>query len=172
MAERNKAPRKQEEKDNLCKKTITIKRVTKVVKGGRKMRFAAMVVVGDQKGKVGCGMGKANEVPVAIEKATAQAKRAMRQVALDGNTITHRTIGKFGKGSIVMIPAEEGTGVLAGGPVRAVMEAVGIKNIRTKSHGSTNAVNMAKAAIAGLYGLMSIEDVAALRGKTVEELKD
>ena len=170
MARENRAPRRQEEKDGLCKKLIAVNRVTKVVKGGRKMRFAALVVVGDEKGRVACGMGKANEVPEAIDKATAQAKKAMRKVALVGTTIPHETVGKFGRGSIVMLPAEEGTGVIAGGPVRAVMEAAGVKNIRTKSHGTTNPINMVKAAIEGLYGLKSAEDVAALRGKTVEEI--
>ena len=170
MARDNKAPRRQEEKDGLCKKLIAVNRVTKVVKGGRKMRFAALVVVGDENGRVGCGMGKANEVPEAIDKATAQAKKAMRKIALVGKTISHETVGKFGRGSIVMLPAEEGPGVLAGGPVRAVMEAAGVKDIRTKSHGTTNPINMVKAALEGLYGLKSAEDVAALRGKTVEEI--
>ena len=170
MARDNKAPRKQEEKDGLCKKLIAVNRVTKVVKGGRKMRFAALVVVGDENGRVGCGMGKANEVPEAIDKASAQAKKSMRKVALVGSTISHETVGKFGRGSIVMLPAEEGTGVIAGGPVRAVMEAAGVKNIRTKSHGTTNPINMVKAALEGLYSLKSVEEVAALRGKTVEEI--
>ena len=170
MARENKAPRRQEEKDGLCKKLICGNRVTKVVKGGRKMRFAALVVVGDEKGRVGCGMGKANEVPEAIDKASAQAKKSMKKVALVGTTISHGTVGKFGRGSIVMLPAEEGTGVIAGGPVRAVMEAAGIKNIRTKSHGTSNPINMVKAALEGLYGLKSAEEVAALRGKTVEEI--
>ncbi len=171
MARENKAPRRQEEKDGLCKKLISVNRVTKVVKGGRKMRFAALVVVGDENGRVACGMGKANEVPEAIDKATAQAKKAMVKVALVGTTIPHETVGKFGRGSIVMLPAEEGTGVIAGGPIRAVMEAAGIKNIRTKSHGSSNPINMVKAALAGLYGLKSVEQVAALRGKSVEEIQ-
>ena len=171
MARENKVPRRQEEKDGLCKKLIAVNRVTKVVKGGRKMRFAALVVVGDENGKVACGMGKANEVPEAIEKATAHAKKAMQKVALVGTTISHETVGKFGRGQIVMLPAEEGTGVIAGGPVRAVMEAAGIKDIRTKSHGTTNPINMVKAALAGLYGLKSAEQVAALRGKTVEEIQ-
>jgi small subunit ribosomal protein S5 len=171
MARENKAPRRQEEKDGLCKKLISVNRVTKVVKGGRKMRFAALVVVGDENGRVACGMGKANEVPEAIDKATAQAKKAMVKVALVGSTIPHEIVGKFGRGSILMLPAEEGTGVIAGGPVRAVMEAAGIKNIRTKSHGSSNPINMVKAALAGLYGLKSVEQVAALRGKSVEEIQ-
>ena len=171
MARENKAPRRQEEKDGLCKKLICVNRVTKVVKGGRKMRFAALVVVGDENGKVACGMGKANEVPEAIDKATAQAKKAMRKVALVGNTISHGTTGKFGRGSVLMLPAEEGTGVIAGGPVRAVMEAAGIKNIRTKSYGTNNPINCVKAAIAGLRELRTVEQVAALRGKTVEEIQ-
>ena len=170
MARENKPQRRQEEKDGLCKKLICVNRVTKVVKGGRKMRFAALVVVGDENGRVGCGMGKANEVPEAIDKASAQAKKSMRKVALVGSTISHETVGKFGRGSIVMLPAEEGTGVIAGGPVRAVMEAAGVKNIRTKSHGTTNPINMVKAALEGLYSLKSVEEVAALRGKTVEEI--
>jgi small subunit ribosomal protein S5 len=170
MARENRSPRRQEERDNLCKKLICVNRVTKVVKGGRKMRFAALVVVGDENGRVACGMGKANEVPEAIDKATAQAKKSMKKIALVGNTISHETVGKFGRGSIVMLPAEEGTGVIAGGPVRAVMEAAGVKNIRTKSHGTTNPINMVKAALEGLYGLKSVEEVAALRGKTVEEI--
>ena len=171
MARENKAPRRQEEKDGLCKKLISVNRVTKVVKGGRKMRFAALVVVGDENGRVACGMGKANEVPEAIDKATAQAKKAMVKIALVGSTIPHEIVGKFGRGSILMLPAEEATGVIAGGPVRAVMEAAGIKNIRTKSHGSSNPINMVKAALAGLYGLKSVEQVAALRGKSVEEIQ-
>ena len=154
----------------LEEKVVSIKRVTKVVKGGRKMRFAALVVVGDENGKVGCGSGKANEVPEAIEKATAQAKKAMRKVSLVNTTIPHTVIGKFGRGSVLMMPAEEGTGVIAGGPVRAVMEAVGIKNIRTKSHGTSNPVNMVKAVIEGLNELKTVEEVAALRGKSAEEI--
>ena len=168
--ENNRPQRRQEANDGLIKKLITVNRVTKVVKGGRKMRFAALVVVGDGAGKVGCGMGKANEVPEAIEKATAQAKKSMRPVALLGNTIPHEVVAKFGRGSVLLLPAEEGTGVIAGGPVRAVMEAVGITNIRTKSHGTNNPINMVKAVIAGLNELKTAEQVAALRGKTVEEI--
>ena len=170
MARENKAPRKQEEKDGLCKKLIAVNRVTKVVKGGRKMRFAAFVVVGNGAGKIGCAMGKATEVPEAIDKATARAKKNMVDVSLLGTSIPHEVLGKFGRGFVLMMPAEEGTGVIAGGPVRAVMEAAGVKDIRTKSHGTTNPINMVKAALEGLYGLKSAEDVAALRGKTVEEI--
>mgnify|MGYP001541043795 CR=1 FL=1 len=162
--ENNRPQRKQDRDDGLCKKLIAVNRITKVVKGGRKMRFAALVVVGDENGKVGCGSGKANE------KATAQAKKAMRKVSLVNTTIPHTVIGKFGRGSVLMMPAEEGTGVIAGGPVRAVMEAVGIKNIRTKSHGTSNPVNMVKAVIEGLNELKTVEEVAALRGKSAEEI--
>lgn len=171
MARDDRKPqRRQEENDGFIKKLIQVNRVTKVVKGGRNMRFAALVVVGDGKGKVGVGSGKANEVPEAIEKATAQAKRNLIAVPMVGATIPHEVLGKFGKGVVYMMPASEGTGVIAGGPVRAVMEAAGIKDIRTKSHGTSNPVNCVKAAIAGLSQLRTAEQVAALRGKTVEEI--
>ena len=171
MAKENNRPqRRQDRDDGLCKKLIAVNRITKVVKGGRKMRFSALVVVGDENGKVGCGSGKANEVPEAIEKATAQAKKAMHPVSVVNGTIPHSVIAKFGRGQIILLPAEEGTGVIAGGPVRAVMEAVGIKNIRTKSHGTSNPVNMVKAVIAGLDELKTVEQVAALRGLPVEQI--
>ena len=171
MARENSRPqRRQERDDGLCKKLIEVNRITKVVKGGRKMRFAALVVVGDENGMVGCGSGKANEVPEAIEKATTQARKSMQRVSMVGSTIPHTVIGKYGRGSVLMMPAEEGTGVIAGGPVRAVMEAAGIKNIRTKSHGSNNPINMVKAVIAGLNELKTAEEVAELRGKTAEEI--
>jgi len=170
MAREGRPQRRPEEKDGLNKKLICVNRITKVVKGGRKMRFAALVVIGDENGRVGYGMGKANEVPEAIEKASAQARKSMAPIALVDNTIPHSVIGKFGRGSVLLLPAEEGTGVIAGGPVRAVMEAAGIKNIRTKSHGTSNPINMVKATIAGLKELRTAEQVAALRGKTVEEI--
>ena len=166
----NRAPRKAEENDGLIKKLICVNRVTKTVKGGRNMRFAALVVVGDGAGKIGCAMGKAKEVPEAIDKATLRAKKNMFKVSMLGTSIPHEIIGKFGRGSVLMMPAEEGTGVIAGGPVRAVMEAVGIKNIRTKSHGTNNPINCVKAAIEGLRGLRTAEQIAAIRGKTVEEI--
>ncbi|MBQ2717750.1 MAG: 30S ribosomal protein S5 [Clostridia bacterium] len=170
MARENRPNRRPEEKDGLNKKLIAVNRVTKVVKGGRKMRFSALVVIGDENGRVGYGMGKANEVPEAIEKATQQAKKSMIKVALVNNTIPYSVVGKFSRGSVLMMPAEEGTGVIAGGPVRAVMEACGIKNIRTKSHGTNNPINMVKAVVEGLKELRSAEEIAALRGKTVEEI--
>ena len=166
----NRAPRRAEENDGLVKKLICVNRVTKTVKGGRNMRFAALVVVGDGAGKIGCAMGKAKEVPEAIDKATARAKKSMKPVALLGNTIPHGVVAKFGRGQVIMIPAEEGTGVIAGGPVRAVMEAVGVTNIRTKSHGTNNPINCVKAAIEGLKSLRTAEQIAAIRGKSVEEI--
>ena len=170
MARENRPQRRQEENDGLIKKLIKINRVSKTVKGGRNMRFAAIVVVGDGNGKVGLGTGKAKEVPEAIEKATQAAKKNMFVVPVVDTTIPHEILGKFGKGAVLMMPAAEGTGVIAGGPVRAVMEAAGIKNIRTKSHGTQNAGNCVKATLEGLKGLKTAEDVAALRGKAVEEI--
>lgn len=164
-----RAPRRVED-DGIIKKLICVNRVTKVVKGGKNMRFAALVVVGDGAGKIGYAMGKAAEVPEAIDKATLRAKKAMVRVSLLGTSIPHEIIGKFNRGSILMMPASEGTGVIAGGPVRAVMEAVGIKDIRTKSHGSNNPINMVKAAVEGLKGLRTADQVAAVRGKSVDEL--
>ena len=172
MARNDRPQRRPEEKDGLNKKLICVNRITKVVKGGKNSRFAALVVVGDENGRVGYGMGQSVEVPEAIEKASAQARKNMVSVALVGTTIPHSVIGKFGRGSVIMLPAEEGTGVIAGGPVRAVMEACGIKNIRTKSHGTNNPINMVKAVVEGLKELRTAEQVAALRGKTVEEILD
>ncbi len=171
MAREDRRPaRRQEENDGFIKKLIQVNRVTKVVKGGRNMRFAALVVVGDGKGKVGVGSGKANEVPEAIEKAQAQAKRNLITVPMVAASIPHEVYGKFGKGYVLMMPASEGTGVIAGGPVRAVMEAAGIKDIRTKSYGTNNPVNCVKAVIDGLAQLKTAEQVAAARGKSVEEV--
>lgn len=176
MEEKNQRParrqndRRRQEDDGLIKKLIQVNRVTKTVKGGRNMRFAALVVVGDGNGSVGYGMGKSKEVPEAIEKATTQAKKNMRKVNLQGTSIPHTVQGVFGRGFVLMMPAAEGTGVIAGGPVRAVMEAAGVKDVRTKSHGTSNPINCVKAAICGLSELMSPEDVAKARGKSLEEL--
>ena len=150
---------------------VFINRVAKVVKGGKNYRFTALMVVGNENGKVGVGLGKAVEIPEAVRKGVEDAKRHMIEVPIVGTSIPHQVEGKFGKGHVRMLPAEEGTGVIAGGPVRAVMEAVGVKNIRTKSHGSQNPGNCVKAAIEGLKELKSVEQVAALRGKTVEEIR-
>jgi len=161
---------KREPKDDLIRKTVNINRVTKVVKGGRNMRFAALVVCGDGNGKIGVGFGKAAEVPEAIEKANKQAQKEMFQICLKGNTIPHAVTGKFGSGYVLLLPAEEGTGVIAGGPVRSVLEVSGIKDIRTKSIGSNNPVNCVKATLEGLRALRTAQKIAALRGKTVEEI--
>ena len=170
MAERDnrRNDRNREESDGLVKKLIAVNRVTKVVKGGRNMRFSALVVVGDENGKVGLGMGKAAEVPEAIEKATQIAKRSMHGIAMKGTTIPHHATGKFGRGQVILLPAEPGTGVIAGGPVRAVLEVSGIKDIRTKSIGSNNPINCAKATLEGLCSLRSAEQIAKLRGVDVE----
>ena len=169
--ENSKGAKRVEENDGLIKKLISVNRVTKVVKGGKNMKFAAFVVVGDGAGKIGCALGKSTEVPAAIDKATAKAKKNMFSVSLLGTSIPHEVLGKFGRGSVYMMPAAEGTGVIAGGPVRAVMEAVGIKDIRTKSHGTNNPINCVKAAIEGLKELRSAEEIAAIRGIPVERVK-
>lgn len=162
--------REPKEDDGLIKKTVAVNRVTKVVQGGRTMRFSALVVCGDGKGKVGIGMGKAAEVPQAIDKATQQAKRSMVDISITGTTIPHEIYGKFGRGYVLMLPAPSGTGAIAGGAVRVVLEACGIKDIYTKSYGTNNPINCAKATINALTSLRSAEQVAALRGKTVEEI--
>ena len=159
-----------EQVSEFKEKLVAVNRVSKTVKGGRNMRFTALMVVGDEKGRVGCGMGKAVEIPEAIRKGTEDAKKSMITVPMKGTTIPHEVVGVFGTGKIKMLPAPEGTGVIAGGPVRAVLEAVGIKDIVTKSIGSNNKINMVRATLAGLGQLRSAEQVAKLRGKTVEEL--
>ena len=155
----------------LKEKVVTIKRVTKVVKGGRNFRFTALVVVGDGNGHVGAGLGKATEIPEAIRKGKEDAMKRMVSVALDDNkSITHDFIGKFGSASVLLKRAPEGTGIIAGGPARIVCELAGINNIRTKSLGSNNKQNVVLATIAGLSNLKSPEDVARNRGKSVDEI--
>ena len=155
----------------LEEKVVSIKRVTKVVKGGRNMRFTALVVVGDKNGHVGAGLGKATEIPEAIRKGKEDAAKNLIKVALDENdSITHDFIGKFGGASVLLKKAPEGTGVIAGGPARAVIEMAGIKNIRTKSLGSNNKQNVVLATLNALSQLKSPEEVAKLRGKSVEEI--
>ena len=155
----------------LVEKVVSIKRVTKVVKGGRNMRFTALVVVGDGNGHVGAGLGKATEIPEAIRKGKEDAAKNLINVALDENeSITHDFIGKFGGASVLLKKAPEGTGVIAGGPARAVIELAGIKNIRTKCMGSRNKQNVVLATINGLAQMKSPEEVARLRGKSVEEI--
>ena len=155
---------------DLQEKLVEINRVAKTVKGGRTMRFSALMVVGDGKGRVGCGIGKATEIPDAIRKGIEDAKKHMITVPLDGTTITHEIIGEFGAGRVLLKPAKEGTGVIAGGAVRAVVELAGIKDIRTKCLRSNNKKNVVKAASAGLASLKEAESVAKLRGKTVDEI--
>lgn len=155
---------------DIKEKVVSINRVAKVVKGGRNFRFSTVVVVGDENGHVGVGIGKATEIPDAIRKGIEDAKKNMIKVSIVNTTIPHQVQGEFGTGCVLMMPAREGTGVIAGGPVRAVLELAGIRDIRTKSLGSNNPRNMVNATIEGLSRLKTAEEVARLRGKTVEEI--
>ena len=163
-------PRFEKQESDLQENVVFINRVAKVVKGGRRFSFAAVVVVGDGKGKIGAGLGKAAEVPEAIRKGVEDAKKNMITVALKNGTIPHPMLGIYGAGKVIMKPAAEGTGIKAGGPVRAVLALAGIRNILTKSLGSSNPINMVRAIMDGLSKLENAETVAALRGKSLDEI--
>ena len=156
--------------DQFIEKIVFINRVAKVVKGGRRFSFSAIVVVGDGNGQVGYGLGKANQVPEAIRKGVERARKDMQQVSITDISIPHEINGKYGAGSVMLKPASEGTGVIAGGAVRAVLEAVGVQNILTKCLGSHNPHNLVKATLNGLRRLRTVEEIAAIRGKSVEEI--
>ncbi len=156
--------------DGMREKMIAINRVTKVVKGGRIMGFAALTVVGDGDGRIGMGKGKSKEVPVAVQKAMEEARRKMIKVTLKNGTLQHTVTGKHGASSVMISPAKEGTGVIAGGPMRAIFEVMGIVNVVAKSNGSTNPYNMVRATLNGLSKMSTPSEIAAKRGKTVEEI--
>ncbi len=160
----------EERSDGLREKMVSINRVTKVVKGGRILGFAALTVVGDGDGGIGMGKGKAKEVPVAVQKAMDEARRKMVKITLKGGTLQHAVVGEHGAAKVLMQPASEGTGIIAGGPMRAIFEVMGVTNVLAKCLGSTNPYNVVRATINGLQGMNTPSEIAAKRGKTVEEL--
>lgn len=170
MAKNPKNAVAEEQDDGIREKMIAVNRVTKVVKGGRILGFAALTVVGDGDGRIGMGKGKSREVPVSVQKAMDQARRAMEKVPLRNGTIFHAVEGHHGASHVMLHPAPEGTGVIAGGPMRAIFDVMGIRNIVAKSHGSSNPYNMVRATLDALSKLRSPSEIAAKRGKTVEEL--
>ena len=170
MAKNPKNAVAEEQDDGIREKMIAVNRVTKVVKGGRILGFAALTVVGDGDGRIGMGKGKSREVPVSVQKAMDQARRAMEKVPLRNGTIFHAVEGHHGASRVMLHPAPEGTGVIAGGPMRAIFDVMGIRNIVAKSHGSSNPYNMVRATVDALSKLRSPSEIAAKRGKTVEEL--
>ena len=168
--QRRDRDRREEPQSEFKEKLVAVNRVSKTVKGGRNMRFVALVVVGDEKGRVGVGMGKAKEVPEAIRKANEDGKKHLINVPITGTTIPHPIVGYYGTAKVVLLPAEEGAGVIAGGAARPVLELAGIKDIRTKSFGTNNKINTVKATVEGLKLLRNAEQVAQMRDKSVEEL--
>ena len=168
---RNQNKNSEKVSDGFDKKMVTVNRISKTVKGGRKMRFNALVVVGDRNGRVGIGMGKAAEVSLAVEKATSDAKKHVVNIDLFNTTIPHEIVGTFETTKVILMPSKEGSGVIAGGAVRDVVELAGIKDITTKLYGSNNPVNCVKATFNGLINLRSAEKIAALRGKSVDEIR-
>ena len=167
---KRREPRRKEERDELDERVVDIRRVAKVIKGGRRFAFRTVVVVGDNKGQVGIGVGKARAVPDSIRKASERARKNMHRVALSGTTIPHQVTGRYGGARVLLKPAAPGTGVIAGGGVRAVLEAVGVRNILTKNQGSANLLNVALATMDGLEQLLSPELVAEMRGKSVKDV--
>jgi len=165
-----KGAAEKENDDGLREKMIAVNRVSKVVKGGRTMSFAALSVVGDGDGRIGMGKGKAREVPVSVQKAMEQARRGMFKVALKNGTLHHAVVGKHGASTVLISPAPEGTGVIAGGPMRAIFDVMGVRNVVAKSLGSSNPYNMVRATLNGLRASLTPSEVAAKRGKTVEEI--
>src|SRR5271165_3528576 len=165
-----KTPMGDERDDGMREKMISVNRVTKVVKGGRILGFAALTVVGDGDGRIGMGKGKAREVPVAVQKAMEEARRKMFKVSLKRGTLQHTVVGKWGASTVLMSPAKDGTGVIAGGPMRAIFEVLGVTNVVAKSLGSTNPYNMVRATLNGLRKMSTPSEIAAKRGKTVEEI--
>lgn len=170
MAKQPKGPMAEEQDDGIREKMIAVNRVTKVVKGGRILGFAALTVVGDGDGRIGMGKGKSREVPVSVQKAMDQARRSMEKIPLRDGTIYHAVEGHHGASRVMLLPAPEGTGVIAGGPMRAIFDVMGIRNIVAKSHGSSNPYNMVRATIDALNNLRTPSEIAAKRGKTVEEI--
>lgn len=170
MAKREFRKPRMEEKDEFDKKLLEVRRVTKVVKGGRTMRFSALVVVGDKKGRVGMGTAKASEVPMAVEKATKAAKKNLITVPVVNGTVPYETVGKFSTTRIIILPSKAGTGVIAGGAARSVFELAGYTDITSKIHGSTNKINTVRATLNALKDMRTAEQIAMLRGKSVEEL--
>lgn len=170
MAKMQAKVQQDERDDGLREKMISVNRVTKVVKGGRILGFAALTVVGDGDGRIGMGKGKSKEVPVAVQKAMDEARRKMIKVPLKHGTLQHSVVGKHGASTVLIAPAKEGTGVIAGGPMRAIFEVLGVTNVVAKSLGSTNPYNMVRATLNGLAKMSTPSEIAAKRGKTVEEI--